>query len=260
MGRRTILLIAALVVAALGTVLVWMYASKADERAQAGAQQVQVLVANTGIPAGTSGADIGAAGSVELTTLPAASVPPGALSDLTPVSDLVTIASIFSGQVLLKDMFGTQVESSGGLTLKDGQMAVSVSLGDPQRVAGFVNPGSDVAIFLTAEGTGSPRAQATADQATEPQQQTALLLDRVKVVAVGPTTVSSTTTTAQGEAGQTTNTEQIPTAILTLAVDQSQAQRVIQSTSAGSMYFALLNDQSKLDTNMAGTTNQNIFD
>jgi pilus assembly protein CpaB len=251
MGRRAILLIAALLVAALGTALVWMYANRADERAQAGTEQVQVLVATTGITAGTTGAAISEAGSVELTTLPAASVPPGALSDLAPVTDLVAIGSIFQGQVLLQPMFGTQVESSGGLSLEEGQMAVSVSMGDPQRVAGFVSPGSEVAIFLTA---------ATTEGRDAGEQQTALLLERVKVIAVGPTTISATTTTTDGTAGQTTNTEEIPTAILTLGLDQDQAQRVIQATSAGSMYFALLNAESELDPDLPGTTNANIFD
>jgi pilus assembly protein CpaB len=82
----------------------------------------------------------------------------------------------------------------------------------------------------------------------------------VKVIAVGPTTISATTTTTDGTAGQTTNTEEIPTAILTLGVDQGQAQRVIQATSAGSMYFALLNAESELDPDLPGTTNANIFD
>ena len=74
MGRRTILLIAALVVAALGTALVFMYANRADERAQAGTEQVEVLVATAGIAAGTTGAAVAESGTVELRTLPAASV------------------------------------------------------------------------------------------------------------------------------------------------------------------------------------------
>ena len=77
MGRRTVLLIAAIVVAALGAALVWMYADRADERAQADAAPVEVLVATVDIGAGTSGAAISEAASVELRTLPAASVPAG---------------------------------------------------------------------------------------------------------------------------------------------------------------------------------------
>jgi pilus assembly protein CpaB len=243
MGRRTVLLIAALVVAALGTALVWLYASRADERAQAGAEQVQVLVATAGIAAGTQGSSISEAAAVELRTLPAAAVPAGALSDLTPVQDLVTVVSIFEGQVLLQPMFGTQVESSGGLTLPEGQMGVAVQLGDPQRVAGFVRPGSEVAIFVTSE-------------AEEGGSQTDLLLERVQVVAVGPTTISTTTTTADG----TTNAEAIPTAILTLALDQDQAQRVILATAVAPMYFALLGPESAVDADAPGTTSQNLLD
>lgn len=244
MGRRTVLLIAAVVVAALGTALVFLYANRAEERAQAGAEPVQVLVATVGIAAGTTGADISQSGAVELRSLPAASIPPGAISDLTPVADLVAISTIFEGQVLLQPMFGTQQQASGGLTLPEGTMAVSVSLGDPQRVAGFVRPGSDVAVFLTVAGAEG-----------EEEDQTAVLLERVPVVAVGPSTVSTSTTTE----GQTSNTEEIPTAILTLALDQEQAQKVVQADSAGTMYLALLNDESAVDPERPGTTTANIF-
>ena len=252
MGRRTILLIAAVVVAALGTVLVFMYANRADERAQAGAEQVQVLVATAGIAAGTTGAAVTESGTVELKTLPAASVPPGALSDLTPVTDLITISTIFPGQVLIQPMFGTQQAASGGLTLPEGKVAVAIVLGDPQRVAGFVNPGSEVAIFRT--GTPAPAVGAAATDAAAPTPETGVLLDRVQVIAVGPTTVSSTTTTD----GQTTNTEAIPTAILTLALDQEQAQKVILSTTDGQMYFALLDENSKIDPALPATTTTDL--
>ncbi|MGB7982005.1 MAG: Flp pilus assembly protein CpaB [Candidatus Nanopelagicales bacterium] len=254
MGRRTVLLVAALVVAALGTALVFMYANRADERAQAGTEQVQVLVATAGIAAGTTGADVAGAGTVELQTLPAASVPDQALSDLTPVSDLITVSSIFPGQVLIAPMFGTQQNASGALTLPEGTVAVALQLGDPQRVAGFVNPGSEVAIFRTGP---APIAVDPADKEAVPgeQQATALLLDRVSVIAVGPTTVSNTTTTD----GQTTNTEAIPTAILTLALDQEQAQKVILSTTDGAMYFALLDENSKLDATLPPTTTTDLL-
>jgi pilus assembly protein CpaB len=252
MGRRTVLLIAALVVAALGAALVFMYANRADERAQAGVEQVQVLVATAGIAAGTTGAAVAESGTVELRTLPAASVPPGALSDLTPVTDLVTVSSIFEGQVLLQPMFGSQVQTAGGLTLPEGKMAVALTLGDPQRVAGFVNPGSEVAIFRTGPVAVAPAAEGEA--ATEAGQATNVLLERVQVIAVGPTTISSTTTTD----GETSNTEEIPTAILTLALDQEQAQKVILSTSDGQMYFALLDENSKVDLDLPATTTADL--
>jgi pilus assembly protein CpaB len=254
MGRRTILLIAALVVAALGTALVWMYANRAEEAALAGQEPVQVLVATTNVAAGTTGAAISEAGTAELRNLPASSVPAGALSDLTPVAGQVAVSTIFEGQVLLAGMFGSVQQSGGGLTLPEGAMAVSVSLGDPQRVAGFVQPGSEVAIFVTVAGVGGGGGDEEAEAAAA-VTQTAALLERVPVVAVGPTTVSATTTTD----GQTSNTEQIPTAILTLALDQAQAQRLIQATAEGQLYFALLNDESQIDPDLPGTTTENLL-
>ena len=144
-------------------------------------------------------------------------------------------------------MFGTQQAASGALTLPEGKVAVAISLGDPQRVAGFVNPGSEVAIFRTGTPAADPAAAA---DTPAPTPETSLLLDRVQVIAVGPTTISSTTTTE----GQTTNTEAIPTAILTLALDQEQAQKVILSTTDGAMYFALLDKESVVDPNLPATT------
>jgi pilus assembly protein CpaB len=78
----------------------------------------------------------------------------------------------------------------------------------------------------------------------------------VPVVAVGPTTISTTSTTTEGG----TNTEEIPTAILTLALNQDQAQRVILSTSSAAMYFALLDKESEVDANAPTTTTQNLLD
>lgn len=242
MGRRTVLLIAAIIVAALGTTLVFMYANRAEEAALAGQEPVQVLVATAGIPAGSTGSTIAESAVVELRMLPAAAVPTGALSDLTPVKDLVTVSSVFSGQVLLEPMFGTQREASGGLTLPDGKMGVAVRLGDPERVAGFVRPGSEVAVFVTSDGADGT-------------SRTDLLLERAQVVAVGPTTISTTSTTADG----TTNEESIPTAILTLALDQTQAQRVILSTTVAPLYFALLDSDSKVSAEAPGATSENLL-
>jgi pilus assembly protein CpaB len=238
--RRILVLVAALITAALGTALVFMYANRAQDSARGGQEQVEVLVATASIPVGTTGMAVTEAGSVELRTLPASSVPPGALSDLTPVVDEVTITSVFPGQVLLAPMFGTEQQAERGLSLPQGTMAVAVQLGDPERVAGFVRPGSDVAVFVTTAATGA-----------EPRTSTSLLLERVPVLAVG-------TSTATGAAA--TSPEQIPTTILTLALTQQQAQKVILATSTAAMHFALLDPQSSVDDRVAGTTVDDLLD
>ena len=63
------------------------------------------------------------------------------------------------------------------------------------------------------------------------------------VIGVGNTSVvtqTSTDTTGQQ------NTEQIPKTIITLAVTQDQATRLIHAAQKGSLYFALLTPSSKV--------------
>jgi pilus assembly protein CpaB len=95
-------------------------------------------------------------------------------------------------------------------------------------VAGFVVPGSEVAVFATLPTTAGAGGQQS--------EETGVLLPSVEVIGVGASTLSTqTTTTDQGE--QTT--EEIPRAILTLEVDQLQAQKIINAQSGGSLYVAL---------------------
>lgn len=240
MGRRTLLLIAAIVVALLGVGLVWMYAQNAANDAQAGQERVTVLVAKTKIEVGTSGTTAAANGAFEQKTIAANAVTPGALSSTEPIANQVALVPVFPGQQIIPQQWGTSGQTSG-LAIPAGQIAMSVQLGDPQRVAGFVAPGSTVAIF--ASGTSGNSLPAVR-----------LLLENIQVLAVGPTTLVS----------GSTNTEQIPAAILTLAVTQEQAQKLIYASGAqgstwSGLYFALMNADSKLATNNPGANSNNLF-
>jgi len=66
MGRRSVLLVAAVVLAGLGATLVFLYARGADQRAAQGLALRQVLVATVEIPTGTTGASLIGSSSVEL--------------------------------------------------------------------------------------------------------------------------------------------------------------------------------------------------
>jgi pilus assembly protein CpaB len=248
MGRRTLLLIAALVVAALGTVLVFLYAQNAQKAAQEGQTLEKVLVAKTKIEVGTTGTTASANGAFEQQEIPKANVVAGALSEATPINDLVALVPIFPGQQIISPQWGAAGQTAG-LSLPAGDVAISVSLGDTQRVAGFVQPGSYVAVFVS----GTPKTGAAGNVGVR------TLLPKVQVLAVGPTTaVSKSTGTASG------NTEAIPSAILTLAVTQEQAKKILYVTGApgatyGGMTFALLDNNSKIVTPDVPLTDQNLF-
>lgn len=233
MGRRTTVLIVAVLLAAIGAGLVFVYANNANNRALADQKPVQVLVAKTEIPAGTAASVAEAAGDFQAKDIASASVTPGAISDVAPLAGEVAIAPIFPGEQIIAAQFG----QSGAITelpIPAGDVAISVQLGDPNRVAGFVQPGSHVAIFVTM-------SQAAGNSGGASTTFTQLLLPNVEVLAAGPTTfTSTTTTTASGQ----TNTEQIPRAILTLALNQAEAQKTIYASQNGTLYFGLLTSKS----------------
>ena len=234
MTRRVILLVVAVLIAALGAVAVFLYVRNLETEAEAEQEQVEVLVATQTIPSGQTAGEAEAAGSLALSTIDAEAAAPGALSSIDPIRDLQALAPLYAGEQILEQKFGT-LGSAVPLPIPEERLAVSVQLSDPARVAGFVGPGSQVAILWTAIPPGE-----TGEGETPAQQFTTTLLPRVDVIATGQTTVVSRTTTE----GETQTTEQIPLAILTLAVTQDEAQQIVQAQTQGQLYFTLLTETS----------------
>lgn len=236
MGRRAVLLIVAVLVAAAGTALVLLYVQGINARATASQQPVQVLTATVQIDAGETMAEAQSAGKVDLQEWPQAKVLPSAVSSAADFQGQVALSPIYPGEQIIPEKFG-DVGDQDVLSIPKGKMAVSVELTDPARVAGFVNPGAEVAVFIAAE----PEA-IKADGGTSPLPEIAkLLLRKVEVLGVGQTTILSTTT--KSEDGAET-TEEIPKTILTLAVTQEEAEKVFLGAKTGELSFALLNDKS----------------
>lgn len=257
MVGRVLLLIAAVVVAGLGALLVYQYAQRADERAIAALEPVTVLVANRQVPAGTSVADAELGGSLQQIDRPAAAVPDGALADTDQNSDDVLLTDLYPGEVLL----GQKLGEPGGqkdLQIPEGLIAASFTFGDPNRVADFIAPGSDVAVFLTtrtgdgAQGTDPVTGEVTGTGAAE---TTRLLLPEVPVIAVGTTTTGTQTQTTPDGRQQTT---EVNGALLTLGLNQDQLERLVLAQSLGELYLGLLTDTSVI-TPGAGVTLDGLF-
>src|SRR6478672_6655457 len=181
MGRRTVLLIVAALIAALGTGMVFLYVRGADGRAEAGQQPVQVLKAVAQINPGETMAAAQAAGKIQVGTVPRAQVLAGAVNSASGLENKVALGPIYPNEQIITAKFGDSGEQSA-LTIPDGQIAISVTVSDTGRVAGFVTPGASVAIFIASP---NPKDQGA----------TRLLLPAVKVIAIGATTVVNTTTT-----------------------------------------------------------------
>lgn len=227
MARRSVLLAVAIVTALVGTLLIVLYVQGIDNRATQGQELVEVLVAKDVVSAGESVAEAEAAGKFAKTEVRREDMVPGALSSSTSVTGLVATGTIYAGEQLIADKFGT-VSDTESLVIPDDKLAMSVELTDPERVAGFVNPGSEVAVFVTV---------------TDPKSYTRVLLTRVTVIGVGQTTTTSRTTTDDSGA-QTV--EEVPKTILTLALTQKESEKLIWADRFGDLNFALLSEKTKV--------------
>jgi pilus assembly protein CpaB len=231
MGRRTVLLVAAILVAALGAGLVLVYVHDVNQRVKAREAPEQILIAKKIIPAGTTGAAASASGDLEFMKIAREAVAPGALASIDPVANLVALAPIYPGEQILSIKFGKQGASNLLTIPTAGTMALSISLPGPARVNGFIAPGSQVAVFLTANGS------------------TKVILDRVTVIAVG-------TRTLVPSSGQATGADQ-QSDVVTFGVTAAQAQTLIYAQSTGSLYLSLLTENSTVPS-LPPTNSTNI--
>jgi pilus assembly protein CpaB len=228
MGRRTLLLVAAFVVAALGTTLVFLYVNGVNDRAVADQKQVQVLVASSEIPAGMTGAQADGQAKFAIRKITKSSVVDGALGDSSSIQNRVAVAPIFPGEQILSSKFATSASTST-LVVPSGKLAVAINAGDPNRLGGFLTPGANVTVFVTRTDRGPPETQ--------------VLLPSVEVIGIGDRTLTSGPDAAASQ-------------MLTLAVNQNQAQQVITAGKIGELYFALRAKNVVIDPRLTTTPNQ----
>jgi len=264
MQRRILMIGTTLLLAVLGTVGVLAYVGKADARALAGKKAVTVLVAAEKVAAGTSAGDADRDGLLRKEEMPAQTVPADTLAEVgSDVADLVASGDIQPGQLVLRPMFVTKSQQTGGLQIPDGKVAVSVAVTGQQRVAGFVQVGSKVAVFdtfNTAEGYGRTPAGDGLQKQHQYVQATRLVLPSAEVIAVGQQASGAAGDSKKGGALAANGSADLvsDTVLVTLAVDQAQAEKLILAAQAGAVYLALVTDTSKTAPS-AGVDNRTLF-
>ncbi len=257
MTRRIIGVLLAIILAVAGTAAVLSYARTATNTVANGQRAVHILVAKARIAAGTTGERIRAEAMVQEVVMPASSIPTGALSTVPAELDkLVLTADVQANQLLLRGMFGQPTRLSGGLDIPEGLIAVSVALTDPEQVAGYVRPGSQVAIFDYFKMLDPDWKQQTG----EDNHATQLLLPRVQVLAVGTFGGNGVTAAQVQQQGDNTAKQQQSAnqIMVTVAVNQLDATRLIQASQMSTLYFALLTDSSDIKPG-AGVNNRTLF-
>lgn len=230
MLRRVLAAVVAIVLAVLGAVLVMSYASSADERAQAGLETVDVLVAAEAIPVATPAEEM--ASLVETRSLPRTAVPEGAVADLAEVEDQVAGADILPGETLVRGRFTSaeQQRTEGGTPLPEGSEdlhQVTVQLDKARALGGNITRGDTVGVFLSfeVEETGE-------DSAGRSTNTTHLTLHKVPVVRVEGASLS-------GEQVEGGLTEEAPDAVfVTLALEPEDAESLVFGMEWGHVWLS----------------------
>jgi pilus assembly protein CpaB len=276
MKRSLIAAVIAVVLAGIGCSAVVLYVRGERQRALAGVDAFNVVIATKRIPAGTTGARIRDGGYTEVVAMPKNAVPSDVMSSLDSSLDkLAVTADVQPRQLLLRGAFDEPSRITGGLALPEGKLAVSVAMSAPEQVAGYVRPGSKIAIFdtFTAEDHNPiPNGERLTFGKGVPQT-TRILLPRVEVIAIGTRGDTGAATSSGGRAagtgtgtaaGGTGNATTGDAAsgggnlLVTVAVTQDEAERLVHAVQTGTLYLALLDDTSDVRPDL-GVTNKSLF-
>lgn len=254
MNRRIVLIAVAVVLAVLGTVAVYSYAHNADTRAAADGRAVKVLIANKKIAAGTSWSDAVKSGNLTEETVPVSARPESALSSTDAGISQTEVAQsdIAPGEIVLRQAFGSTASQTGVLSIPKGMIAITVGLSADDDVAGYVEPQSKVIIFDTAtlalpDGVKKPATYGGALSVTRTLVTSALVL--------ATSEAAPTNTVGQGSNASQTQSGSV---LLTIAVTQADAERVINQKINGHLTMGLLSDTSKVSMD-GGYENSGVF-
>ena len=213
--KSTTQLIAIVLMSLLAGLAVFTYTTGVEARVKSNQETLDIYLVKSQILLGTSLNTAISQGYAEKSSLPRNLVPAGALTSVTSQnSELLAIQTLQPGQILLENNFGLSAANTGSLVIPDGELAVTVSLSDPARVANFVQPGAEISIFVTGQNGK--------------QKFTSVLIPRAKVLAVGNQVLPT-----QGAVGSNTSS------LITVAVNPLQAKKLIHASQTLSLYFGL---------------------
>lgn len=216
----------ALVVALGVGVSIFVFLQSQSQRYENNEQKSIAYFVIREIPEGTALSDVFSLGFVESREVLTKSKPAQAVSDANdPINPSVfSQKNISSGQILLSNDFGTTQVSTSGLSLPEGSVAISVRLGDVERISPFLRPGNEVAIFATGQRSNGSGTITTT------------LIPRVQILGIGD---------ARFISGQGYVPSGDPS-IVTFAVRDDEAGKLIQASKTFSLYLALLDRNSTI--------------
>lgn len=216
-SNRLSILLAAVLALVTGA-LVLAYTAGADNRALQGATSVEVYVASSTFPVGSSLQEGLDQGLVKLQHFPASTVPDDAIKVIDSTNGaLVAISALGEGQLLLSSNFGDSTNISHGLQVPEGMVALTLNMEDAAHVGSFLTPGAEVVLYTTYQVVNGAVII----------EKTGILLEKVLVLAVGDSVTSNTQDNKSA-------------ALVTVAVSPKNSVKVVQAAQTSKVYFSIL--------------------
>lgn len=252
MRRRIIALVAALLLAGVGTFVLIGFVQGAEDRATAGQELVTVYIVQSEIPQGTLGADVGAYIAAE--QRPLETRPSNAVTDTTSLDGLASNADIFPGEVLVSDRWVLPAEAEirrddiplRRVEVPEGHLEIPVRFASEQALGGIIDAGDTVAVVASFDSYEPPDGDiveiddelvalpGTTLEGANAEQATHIIIHNALIVEVQAEAVPS----FGGE--DTGSTVLAPSTgfIITFALEPGDVERLVFSAQYGQLWLA----------------------
>jgi pilus assembly protein CpaB len=214
-------------VAALSSVF---YLNSVQSRANGNAKLIRVYKITQVIPKGATGDEAIAHNAIAASSIPKKFYPETAITDLAQIKGLVAPVELDPGQVLVNDQFVEPAVANTSFSTTNvpaGEVAITLSFGTTQAVAGLIVPGDKVDMIGTfTNPTANPNS------ATGKSEYSHFFYQNVNVIAIG--------TTAAPTAGNSTAPTNPGSGLYTFAVPPEAAERLILADAEDSITLALV--------------------
>ena len=227
-SRRTVILIAAVLIGAIAAYALYNYVNGVEDRAYDNAKRVQVFVVKQPIAKGTPGDQAVGDKLVQAGQIPQEFRPATAITDTAVLNGKVALTNLVPGQVVVDGMFVDQ--ATAFVTFSEripvDQVAVTVSVDQVHGVAGLLVPGDKVNLMVVlpkplSDLSGSTPAQSNPNTGTTDANEAPTvryLYQNVEVLAIGQT--------AAADVGATEAPANPGSGLITFNVPPDAAQRI----------------------------------
>lgn len=265
MNRRIIGVVAAVVLAAIGTVFLVNYVRGAEERALEGQETVEVLVVNEDVERGTPADDLGDRVSTE--RIPAKVRAQGSVVDLDDLEGQVASVDLVGGEQLVTGRFTTpaQLEAESDVEVPEGLQEVTISIAPHRALGGQISPGDLIGFVASFNFEDERDEEQIAEEEQEQLRQelsetTKMILHKLLITNVQVEQLPQTVDDDEAD-GDRSGPELAPTGnlLITLAVDVPQAERIVFSAEYGTVWLTAQDEDSSEDDSVLRTP-RNIYD